>query len=170
MHGWRLSDVALAKQGISNIKHYWFIVNFKWRPLPLNTVLSYNAWTRICLSVTLVSLQGVFQSCEKLYFFLSLIGRAVCDGREADLYEAQARQPLHVGARLFEDLFLWALPLHSLWFWMVMTSFLSFPNRDYNVLLSWVILNFLHYMFTKQRLSFEHLIQLYLIMPACRHL
>lgn len=46
--------------------------------------------------------------------FLCLIGRAVCDGREADLYETPARQPLHAGPGLFKDLFIRALPLHDL--------------------------------------------------------
>lgn len=45
----------------------------------------------------------------------------MCDGREADLYEAQARKSLYVGPGLFQDLFLGALSLHQLWFWMVLT-------------------------------------------------
>lgn len=46
--------------------------------------------------------------------FLCLPGGAVRDGREADLYEAPARQPLHAGAGLFQDLLVGALPLHRL--------------------------------------------------------
>lgn len=46
--------------------------------------------------------------------FLCLTGGAVRDGREADLYEAPARQPLHAGAGLFKDLLVGALPLQRL--------------------------------------------------------
>lgn len=46
--------------------------------------------------------------------FLCLTGGAVRDGREADLYEAPARQPLHAGAGLLKDLLIGALPLQCL--------------------------------------------------------
>ncbi len=79
----------------------------------VNTVHSLNACRKIFLS--LFSFRVSFNLVKNwIIFFLCLIGRAVCDGREADLYEAQARQPLHAGPGLFKDLFLRAVPLHSL--------------------------------------------------------
>lgn len=55
-----------------------------------------------------------FEQAKLLKILLCLIGRSVRDGREADLHEAQARQPLHAGTRLFQNLLLRAMPLHSL--------------------------------------------------------
>lgn len=61
--------------------------------------------------------QNVWQECGEtkvhgILFFLT--GRAVRDGREADLHEAAAGEPLHADPRLFQDLLLRAVSLHSL--------------------------------------------------------
>lgn len=104
-------------------------------------------------SLPLFLQESSFKKRNQAPLFLCLIGRAVCDGREADLYETPARQPLHAGPGLFKDLFIRALPLHSLWFWMVFISTLIFPqlglcvNSDPSTLLFW---NFFHCTFTKQ--------------------
>lgn len=115
------------------------------------------AWTKVLMS--LFFFQTLFLSCEQLHhIFLCSIGRALCDGWEANLYEAPARQPLHAGSGLFKDLFIRAMPLHSVRFWMVMTSPLRFLSWDYTVrILSSVILYFFHYLFTRKPLFFEHL-------------
>ena len=96
---------------------------------------------------------SVCLSKSYIMFFFAFTGRALRDGREADLYEAAARKPLHAGPGLFKDLFVRAVCLHCLRFWMVMTSLIRFPGWDYTVTLNFlssVILNFFHYMFTKQ--------------------
>lgn len=89
-----------------------------------------------------------------------LLGGAVCHGWEANLYEAQARQPLHVGSGLFQDLLLRALPLYGLWFWMVMPCLNSLANWPWTKVQTFV-LHFCHYMCISQPFSLH--ILLYLI-------
>ena len=145
MHGWRLSDVAPAQQGTRNIKHHWSVVE-RCMFARCHCKHSTPAW---CMSRNL----SLCLSKSYIMFFFAFTGRALRDGREADLYEAAARKPLHAGPGLFKDLFVRAVCLHCLRFWMVMTSLIRFPGWDYTVTLNFlssVILNFFHYMFTKQ--------------------
>lgn len=99
MHGWWLSDMVPAQQGNRNI---------------LACLFTHVPWKNVCCWIhALKQPKHNFLYVEK--------GRAVCDGWEAEVYEAAAWQPLHVGSRLFQDLLLRAVSLQLLWFRMVMT-------------------------------------------------
>lgn len=103
MYGRGLSNVAPAQQGKGNIEHYGFSIRLTKMHAPLLTMnagCSYHART--------VTDSHLFYVC------VCVKGRAVCHGREADLYEAQAGKPLHAGPGLFQDLFLGAVRLQLL--------------------------------------------------------
>lgn len=52
MHGWRLWHMAPAQQGTGNIKHYWFVVNFKrWMFIRCHSKHIVFAWTKVSLSL-----------------------------------------------------------------------------------------------------------------------
>lgn len=119
-------------------------------------------------------LPGVSLFKHRPPLFLCLTGRAVRDGREADLYEAPAGQPLHAGAGLLKDLLIRALPLHRLWFWMVFASTLTFPETECIEWISDSILNLNHDLFffffaclPNSQLPFKLLIKLHLITDSC---
>ena len=129
-------------------------------------MLSTECHSSPCFLFPVSLSQTLFHTCENPELvFPCLTGGAVCDGREADLHEAPARQPLHAGPGLFQDLFLRAVPLHSLWFWMVMTPSLSFPPRlgpncNSHFCPQWSVISFITCL-QNRRSPFERLIQLY---------